>query len=90
MITDYEREVAKALFQRAVGRCVREARESAGLTQVQLGRLVGVTQNSITKIECGEAAPSLYTLSCIAEELDTTLDDLAPVMTAAEMEDVDG
>jgi transcriptional regulator with XRE-family HTH domain len=88
MITQYEREMAKALCARAMGRCVREAREAAGLTQLQLGRAVGVTQNTMTKIECGEIPPSVYVLSCIAEELDTTLDDLCPVVTAKE--DIDG
>lgn len=46
--------------QKQIGNAVRKARINAGLTQKQLGDLVGVTQQSINLIETGKRRFDLY------------------------------
>lgn len=64
---------------------IRTLREKKGLSQRQLGELVGTTQSAIARLEGGRISPSLPTLDRIAAALgaevtvtitDTT--DLAP------------
>ena len=43
-----------------------EARKSAGLTQKQLAEKTGITQADISKLESGNANPSLRTLQRLA------------------------
>ena len=52
---------------------MREHRERLGMSQAQLGRLVGLGRTSITNIEAGRQPVSLATACRIAEALDTTL-----------------
>jgi transcriptional regulator with XRE-family HTH domain len=40
------------------GKLVREVRQRHGLTQVQLGRLMGIASNHIARLERGEVTPS--------------------------------
>ena len=44
-----------------------DARESAGLTQSELAKKTGIAQGDISKIENGNANPSLRTLKRLAE-----------------------
>lgn len=43
-----------------------DARKSAGLTQKQLSKKTGITQADISKLESGNANPSLRTLQRLA------------------------
>lgn len=52
------------------GKKMRDAREKKGLTTVQLGELIGVTQAMITRIETGTKEPSIALLKAIAAALD--------------------
>ena len=45
-----------------IGRRVRDARRSAGLTQVALGQSVGLARTSITNIETGNQQPTVHAL----------------------------
>ena len=45
---------------------ISEARKSTGLTQVQLAAKTGIDQSDISRIENGEANPSLNTLKRLA------------------------
>lgn len=52
-------------FRRALAR----ARRTAGLTQAGLGARVGTTQSAIARLERGEVAPTVTTLSRLADAL---------------------
>lgn len=45
-----------------IGAIIRRARRSAGLTQTELGKKVGMRQATISKLEKGEPATQLSTL----------------------------
>ena len=50
-----------------------EARKASGLTQKQLAERVGIDQGDISKIETGDANPSLKTLKKLASGMNTRL-----------------
>ena len=50
-----------------------DARKSSGLTQKQLSEKSGIAQGDISKIEKGEANPSLKTLKRLASGMDMKL-----------------
>jgi len=50
-----------------------EARKSSGLTQKQLAERTGIAQADISRIETGEANPSLNTLKRLASGMDMRL-----------------
>lgn len=53
-----------------LGRRIRQARKELGLTQVELAKLVGIKQASISELETGETvAPSGQTLIAMAHHL---------------------
>jgi len=56
-------------IEQAVGERLRSAREERGLTQTELGRLVGIDQAIISKMERGKHTPRLDTLRRIADGL---------------------
>ena len=58
------------------GKRLKELRKQAGLTQQELGRLIGVTKVSICCYENGTRTPTLETLIDIANNLNTTLSTL--------------
>ena len=55
---------------------VRELRSERGLTQANLGQMVGLTRQSIIAIEKGRFTPSVHTALMLAAALNTTVDDL--------------
>jgi DNA-binding XRE family transcriptional regulator/predicted RNase H-like HicB family nuclease len=55
--------------QLAVAVSLRWARQAAGLTQAQLARRVGVSQQQVAKLERPGANPSIATLSKVADAL---------------------
>ena len=50
-----------------------DARKKSGLTQQQLAEKTGIAQGDISKIESGDANPSLKTLKRLAAGMDTRL-----------------
>ena len=60
MITDQESEVLRRL---------KEARENAKLSQLDLSYKSGVSQNMITYIETGKSSPTLTTLLKLSNAL---------------------
>lgn len=58
------------------GKKMRDAREKKGLTTVQLGELIGVSQAMITRIETGTKEPSIVLLKAIAAALGVTAGEL--------------
>lgn len=55
---------------------MRELRKQAGLTMKELGRIVGVSESTISLYERGQHEPDLVTLSRIAECLNASVDYL--------------
>ena len=58
---------------------LREMRERAGMTQAQLGALVGMPQTGISRYEAGGQMPSLDRAADLAIALGCTLDELAGI-----------
>lgn len=57
----------------AVNISIRQLRDSAGLTQRELARRLGVTQPNVARWESGRSIPDLKTLQRIADALDLNL-----------------
>jgi transcriptional regulator with XRE-family HTH domain len=71
-----------------VGRSVRIAREAEGLTLAELARRCGTSASTLGKVELGDGAAPFWLLVRIADELDTTLDNLTPItMTTKDEEE---
>ena len=63
---------------------VRNRRAGAGLTQAQLGAVVGVSRQSIVSTEKGDYAPSVYLALRLAQALGTSVEDLFPLTEEVE------
>ncbi len=59
-----------------IGFQIQSLRKLKGYTQNQLGELVGVTFQAVSKWERGETLPDIGTLVNLAEVLETTVDNL--------------
>ena len=57
----------------AIVQAMIDARRKSGLTQQQLSARTGIAQGDISKIETGEANPSLNTLKRLATGMDMRL-----------------
>lgn len=57
-----------------VGSVIKSKRIEAGITQIELARAVGSTQNAISSIECGASNPSLDMLNRIVDALGCTIE----------------
>jgi transcriptional regulator with XRE-family HTH domain len=62
--------------RREIGAHIRDARTRRHLSQERLGELVGLSRQSIYRIELGERAARVDWLILIADALDVTLADL--------------
>lgn len=60
----------------AIIQAMIDARKSSGLTQKQLSERTGITQGDISRLENGNANPSLRTLQRLAEGMGMKLDIL--------------
>ena len=59
-----------------IGYQIQSLRKSKGYTQNQLGDMVGVSFQAVSKWERGETLPDITTFASLAEVLDTTIDNL--------------
>jgi predicted transcriptional regulator len=77
-IINSDPEVIKELAMNAVEyqvvRQIINARRELDLTQDQLARLVGTKQSNISRLESGEANPTVEFLSKVAQAMGKTLD----------------
>lgn len=55
---------------------IREARKTAGLTQEQLAKLLGINRATLSRYESGEIDPPLSQLNRIADTLNIPIEDL--------------
>ena len=63
--SNYENELNAALF----GLSMQESRKAMGMTQTQLGEMIGVKRAHISKIENGTSNLTLQTMTRIASAL---------------------
>lgn len=67
-----------------LGRCVKRARESKGMRQEDLARIVGIGTSTLRGIERGTAqGTSVFTVLRLLAATDRDVSDLAPVMRSA-------
>ena len=55
---------------------LRLKRKECRLTQIQLCKLLGVSQSMVSQYECGKRTPSIYIAVRIAQILGTTCEDM--------------
>jgi len=59
-----------------VGKRLAEYRRKAGLNQAQLGEMVGLEKESVSRIESGKIAPSLSRLATFCDALNLSFEEL--------------
>ncbi|MGN8072654.1 helix-turn-helix domain-containing protein [Mucilaginibacter sp. 22184] len=64
------------LFKEALGKQIAFIRKKKGITQPELGSLIGRDFQSISRIERGKVNISIYLLKQIATALNVTANDL--------------
>jgi transcriptional regulator with XRE-family HTH domain len=69
----------------SLGENIKSAREASGLTQAELGKLIGVTGVAIMRYEKGLREPKLETLQKIASALKVDIYSLADFDTATQL-----
>jgi transcriptional regulator with XRE-family HTH domain len=62
-----------------LGQRIRQAREQAQMSQVELARRIGISANALCSIETGETDPRVSRVVAIARELQTSLDALVGI-----------
>ena len=63
-------------FFRQLGTRIAERRKAQDLTQVQLGELIGITQQQIASFEIGRRRIPVSTLPLLAKALGTSIEEL--------------
>lgn len=76
---EYEVKIDKKELAVYVGKRIRYFRKKKGLTQKELGELIGKTHNTVSNYETGTISPEQDALFAISRALDCTLDDLFPL-----------
>jgi len=59
-----------------MGRLISDLRKERGLTQKQLGDILGVSAKAVSKWECGSGLPDISIIKKISEEFDITMEEL--------------
>jgi transcriptional regulator with XRE-family HTH domain len=68
--------VKKETLPQRFGRCVRQLRVDAGLSQVELAEQCGYYQTYISRLERGQANPTLKAMNDLANALGLTIYEL--------------
>jgi putative transcriptional regulator len=63
--------------QPALGKAIRQLRESCGMTQTALAEKAGLTGRTVSAIETGRANPTWATISDIADALGVSIAEIA-------------
>lgn len=69
------------------GECVRAMRLAQGLSQVEFGERCGFYQTYLSRIERGQANPTLNAMEVIANALGVTVFDLFEAIRTERVED---
>ena len=70
---EFKREYEALQPDHAIIQAIIDARKNAGLTQKQLSERTGIAQGDISKLESGNANPSVRTLKRLAEGMGMVL-----------------
>lgn len=70
---EFRREYEALQPEHAVVQAIIDARKNAGLTQKELSERTGIAQGDISKLENGNANPSIRTLQRLAVAMGMTL-----------------
>lgn len=70
---EFRREYEALQPEHAVVQAIIDARKNAGLTQKELSKRTGIAQGDISKLENGNANPSIRTLQRLADAMGMTL-----------------
>ena len=70
---EFRKEYEALQPEHAVVQAIIDARKNAGLTQKELSERTGIAQGDISKLENGNANPSLRTLQRLAAAMGMTL-----------------
>ncbi|MCL2054297.1 MAG: helix-turn-helix domain-containing protein [Oscillospiraceae bacterium] len=70
---EFRKETDALDFEYQIIRAILNARQAKNITQKQLAELSGINQADISKLERGNANPSVKTLKRLASALDMTL-----------------
>ena len=70
---EFKKEYDELEPEFAIVKAMAEARRSTGITQEELSQRTGIAQSDISKLENGNANPSLKTLKRLADGLGMTL-----------------
>jgi transcriptional regulator with XRE-family HTH domain len=68
--------VKKGTLAQRFGRCVRQLRLDAGLSQVEFGDRCGFYQTYLSRLERGQANPTLNAMEVVANGLGLTVFEL--------------
>ena len=71
--TEFRKEYEALQPERAVIQAMIDARKNSGLTQKELSERTGIAQGDISKLENGNANPSIRTLQRLANGMGMTL-----------------
>ena len=71
--TEFRKEFEALQPERAVIQAIIDARKNSGLTQKELSERTGIAQGDISKLENGNANPSIRTLQRLASGMGMTL-----------------
>ena len=74
------------MTKQTFGATISALRREKGLTQLELARQMGVTDKAVSKWERDLSFPDVASLPKLAEVLDTSVDELLEVKTAAQLE----
>lgn len=66
----------KQKLQKAIGKRIKELRESKKISQQDIAGLCNIEKSNFSRLEAGGTNPTLYTLSKIAEHLNVSLSEL--------------
>ena len=66
----------KETLAQRFGRCIRQLRVEAGLSQVEFGERCGFYQTYLSRLERGQANPTLNAMEVIANALGLTIFEL--------------
>lgn len=59
-----------------LGQKIKELRKEKKLSQNDLGKIISVCQNAVSRWECGKAMPDIYLLSDMADYFEVSIDYL--------------
>ena len=70
---EFRKEYEALQPEHAIVQAIIDARRNAGLTQKELSERTGIAQGDISKLENGNANPSIHTLQRLASAMGMTL-----------------